>query len=121
MKPNNETLGDESNKCTDCGAPTDNGEGWDGLCGNCADKKENAKVRPVEVARAWAGSDGDSGEWDTYFYDIPIDTPEDKIEEVALGVARTTIAESQNTLYALQHLWIYSIPDIDDDLEEAFT
>lgn len=24
--------------CTQCGAATDDGEGWDGLCGNCADK-----------------------------------------------------------------------------------
>ena len=27
--------------CTKCGAVNaDNGEGWDGLCGNCADKEE---------------------------------------------------------------------------------
>lgn len=24
--------------CSECGAPTDDGEGWDGLCGNCADR-----------------------------------------------------------------------------------
>lgn len=29
---------DESNTCTNCGRPTDDGEGYDGLCGNCADK-----------------------------------------------------------------------------------
>lgn len=23
--------------CLECGEPNDNGEGWDGLCGNCAD------------------------------------------------------------------------------------
>ena len=28
--------------CTKCGAVNaDNGEGWDGLCGNCADKAED--------------------------------------------------------------------------------
>lgn len=26
--------------CTECGEPCDDGEGWDGLCGNCADKAE---------------------------------------------------------------------------------
>ena len=24
--------------CWKCGAPNDDGEGWDGLCGNCADR-----------------------------------------------------------------------------------
>lgn len=28
------------NSCDECGAPLDDGEGWDGLCGNCADLKE---------------------------------------------------------------------------------
>lgn len=27
-------------KCSECGASTEDGEGYDGLCGNCADKKE---------------------------------------------------------------------------------
>jgi len=27
-------------KCRECGEPNDDGEGWDGLCGNCADKAE---------------------------------------------------------------------------------
>jgi hypothetical protein len=52
------------------------------------------KTRAIEVARAWCGSEGDSGEWDTAYYDIPIDTPEDKIEEVALAECRREIAAS---------------------------
>lgn len=28
----------QQKRCTQCGEPNDNGEGWDGLCGNCADK-----------------------------------------------------------------------------------
>lgn len=31
-------------KCRQCGEPTDNGEGWDGLCGNCADKAERKET-----------------------------------------------------------------------------
>lgn len=29
--------------CRECGEPNDDGEGWNGLCGNCADKAENEK------------------------------------------------------------------------------
>ena len=38
--------------CRECGAPTDDGEGWDGLCGNCSDRKamaEEAKRKQREV------------------------------------------------------------------------
>lgn len=31
------------NVCRECGEPNDNGEGWDGLCGNCADRAEAEK------------------------------------------------------------------------------
>lgn len=29
---------EDDNVCSECGDPTDDGEGYDGLCGNCADK-----------------------------------------------------------------------------------
>lgn len=29
----------EDQACTECGAFNDDGEGWDGLCGNCADRE----------------------------------------------------------------------------------
>jgi hypothetical protein len=32
---------DEADMCSECGQPADNGEGWDGLCGSCADRVEN--------------------------------------------------------------------------------
>lgn len=35
-------LPDDQNACRECGEPNDNGEGFDGLCGNCADRAENA-------------------------------------------------------------------------------
>jgi hypothetical protein len=28
---------DDLDKCSNCGEPNNNGEGWNGLCGNCAD------------------------------------------------------------------------------------
>jgi hypothetical protein len=30
--------------CSECGEPVDDGEGYDGLCGTCADKKENEET-----------------------------------------------------------------------------
>lgn len=30
--------------CSECDSPCDNGEGWDGLCGNCADRAEAASL-----------------------------------------------------------------------------
>lgn len=32
---------DEADNCLECGQPADNGEGWNGLCGSCADRMEN--------------------------------------------------------------------------------
>lgn len=35
------TPDDEADEaCSECGEPTDDGEGYDGLCGSCADKAE---------------------------------------------------------------------------------
>ena len=34
--------------CASCGQLADNGEGYDGLCGSCADRLENAKERRRE-------------------------------------------------------------------------
>lgn len=31
---------DEPELCVECGGPNDDGEGWDGMCGNCADRAE---------------------------------------------------------------------------------
>jgi hypothetical protein len=32
---------DDEDGCAICGNPLDDGEGWDGLCGNCADVQES--------------------------------------------------------------------------------
>jgi hypothetical protein len=34
-----EAEGEATGTCRECGDPTDDGEGWDGLCGNCADRR----------------------------------------------------------------------------------
>ena len=41
----------EDTHCRSCGASSDNGEGYDGLCGNCADRVENAHPN----ATSWMG------------------------------------------------------------------
>ena len=33
---------DDSTDCRKCGEPADNGEGWNGLCGGCADRSEES-------------------------------------------------------------------------------
>ena len=43
------------------------------------------KLRPIEM---YVGYGSDFGSWGTDYIDIPIDTPEDKIEEVAKDQAR---------------------------------
>jgi NMD protein affecting ribosome stability and mRNA decay len=40
----------EAALCSQCGQPTDNGEGYDGLCGSCADRLENAREKELPLA-----------------------------------------------------------------------
>jgi hypothetical protein len=40
-------------------------------------------TRPVEVYRTWPEGEGDRGSWDTAIQDVPIDTPNEDIGEVA--------------------------------------
>ena len=46
------------------------------------------KTRPIEMYYGYAQGNGDSGSWGTDYVDIPIDTPDDKIESVAKETAR---------------------------------
>lgn len=39
--------------CRTCGEPSDNGEGWDGECGNCADRTYRR-----QAPRGFAGAEG---------------------------------------------------------------
>ena len=79
------------------------------------------KTRAIEVARAWRGSGGDSGKWDTQYYDIPIDTPEDQIEQVALDECRRAAREYHHESPRspeINHCWIYCIPDLNDPVND---
>ena len=46
------------------------------------------KTRRVEYWRMWAGSEGDRGEWDTDYIEIPADTPDDKLGEAIYEAAK---------------------------------
>lgn len=54
-------------KCSECGDACDDGEGWDGKCGNCADRDENAKeaAAPLPTGKdkkcQWCGGKGTDG------------------------------------------------------------
>lgn len=43
------------NKCRTCGEPNDDGEGYDGECGNCADKRESRREPLDEYERRQRG------------------------------------------------------------------
>lgn len=46
-----DSIGSElENRCSECGAPNDDGEGFDGLCGECADKA-TAPEQPAEQSK----------------------------------------------------------------------
>ena len=48
------------------------------------------KTRPIEM---YIGEGSDFGTWHTEYVDIPIDTPEDKIEQVAKDQARNDFTD----------------------------
>lgn len=40
----------EEEKCRECEAPLDDGEGWDGFCGSCADRAFEAETADEDEA-----------------------------------------------------------------------
>lgn len=48
--------------------------------------------RPVEIAIGISNSSGDGGEWYTDYFDIPRDTPESIINEVAINAAKNKLS-----------------------------
>jgi hypothetical protein len=46
------------------------------------------KTRRVEYWRMWAGSEGDRGEWDTDYIEVPADTPEEKLNNAIYEAAK---------------------------------
>lgn len=61
---------EDEDKCRDCGDPNTNGEGYDGLCGSCADKQERPHIRVEYDTRYFGG--GYTGVGD--FVYIPLET-----------------------------------------------
>lgn len=62
------------------------------------------KTRMVEM---YIGEGGDFGTWGTEYVDIPIDTPDDKIDEVAIETAKAIFKG-----YAF--LGVYSVVPLDE-------
>ena len=69
------------------------------------------KIRQIEYYRLWSGNSGSSGTWDTDYVDIPADTPEDKIDEVAKA-AINLIGWTDEVPIATG---IYHVPSIEAD------
>ena len=67
------------------------------------------KERPIEM---YIGEGSDFGTWSTEYVDIPIDTPEDKIEEVAIKKAR-------NVFDDFVFVGVYSIMPL-EELDEFY-
>ena len=61
-------------------------------------------VRPIEM---YVGNGTDSGTWHTEYIDIPIDTPEVLIDEVAIEKAKEEIE-------SFQFVGVYAVPLIED-------
>ncbi len=74
------------------------------------------KTRSVEIARAWNEGDGE-GTWDTETYEIPLDTPEEQVEQVALKIAQDLIAGG-SAREMLAHLWVYHIEGAEEEDEQ---
>jgi len=69
------------------------------------------KTRNIEMYVGEAHG-GDSGEWYTKYTEIPIDTPEDKIEEIA---KEQTLIDLGITVTFIAFVGIYNIPEIEED------
>ena len=69
--------------------------------------------RKTRIVEMYIGEGTDFGTWHTEYVDIPIDTPEDKIEEVAKNVANET--------FTIDYMFVgvYSVPSLDelDDID----
>ena len=59
------------------------------MANKLAGKGKPAKTRHAEYFRLWAGNSGDSGTWDTDFFDVPADTPDDELDEAIRKAAAT--------------------------------
>ena len=70
------------------------------------------KTRPIEMYYGYAEGNGDYGSWGTDYVDIPIDTPEDKIAEVAKEIAKNEYEGDDLAFVGVYH--IMPLEDVDD-------
>lgn len=66
------------------------------------------KTRKIEM---YIGEGSDFGTWGTEYVDIPIDTPDEKIEQVAKDAVNKSFDD-----YCF--CGVYAIPDLDDDIND---
>ena len=67
------------------------------------------KTRVVEMYVGVGTGNGDCGTWGTTYVDIPIDTPENEIEEVAKDILR-----NDEKIVSFAFAGIYHLPALDD-------
>lgn len=65
------------------------------------------KMRQIEMLRCWMDNT-----WDTGFQDIPADTPEGIIDQVAID---GHISELQKSKLEVAHVAVYNIPEMMED------
>ena len=72
-------------------------------------------TRQVELAVAYYNSEGDRGDWSaSHYVDIPADTPEDDISEVAIEKFYDELPANHD----VSHVWLYCYDDVDDNIED---
>lgn len=64
------------------------------------------KTRPIEMGICMIGAGGDSGTWETTYIEIPVDTPDDALDQVATDVLIAE-CEAQGSCDNVAHVWVY--------------
>lgn len=70
-------------------------------------------TRRVEIYRLWPNSGGDTGSWDTAFVEIPINTPESLIPDVAAKAHHAYLTRMGQDVAGVG---FYHLPPLDDEI-----
>lgn len=68
------------------------------------------KERDVEIYIGYT-----SHKWDTQYVSIPFDTPEEKVEEVAIQKGTVSFFNNPNTRDEVAFVGVYHIPSIEEE------
>ena len=79
--------------------------------------EKKVKMRSVEYFRCWNSSEGDRGEWDTDYIEIPADTPDDKVEQAIRDAVDKAYIPQDRPLFV--GLYCDGGPEELEDEEEA--